>query len=109
MKTLYHATPKDNTISIMCEGIKAGFDGVIYFCETPDDCLTYMSLYADALQRYEYAVIPVEFSDEEFANMETNIDNSSKMPTAYAYMGNISADRVPHNLQEIPLFRLSWD
>lgn len=109
MKTLYHATPKDNTFSIMREGIKAGCDGVVYFCETPHDCLTYMGMYADVNQCYVYATIPVKFTDEEFANMGKNTDNSAKLPTAYAYEGNISADRIPHDLNEIPLWTIGFE
>lgn len=104
MKTLYHATPKNNIFSIMQEGIKAGIDGIVYFCETPENSLAYMRGYAVAYGCNEFAVIPVKFTDEEFANMGKNVDNSSELPTAYAYEGNIPADRVPHNLNEIPLW-----
>ena len=107
MKTLYHGTPKKNAIPIMNEGIKAGVDGLIYFCETPQDCLVYMNLYAGVLNCHEFATIPIEFTEEEFANMGKNVDNSTELPTAYAFKGDIPADRVPHDLHKIPLFGVS--
>lgn len=107
LKTLYHATPKNNTFAIMREGIKAGIDGIVYFCETPENCLAYMRGYVIAHGFHEFATIPVKFTDEEFANMGKNIDNTAELPTAYAYEGDISADRVPHNLNKIPLWVMS--
>jgi hypothetical protein len=105
MKTLYHATKKENVFPIMREGIRAGNDGYVYFCETPEECLDYVSLYARYLQCYEYAVIPVYFTDEEVENMGKNIDNSAGLPMAYAFKGSIAADRIPQDLNQISLWK----
>ena len=106
MKTLYHATPKNNTFSIMREGSKAGIDGIVYFCETAEESLAYMRGYVAAYGCHKFATIPIKFTDEEVANMGKNIDNSSELPTAYAYEGDISADRIPHDLYKIPLWKM---
>ena len=65
MKTLYHATPKNNTFSIMREGIKAGIDGIVYFCETAEESLAYIYLFNSF---YEY--LSVTFNDYVFIKKE---------------------------------------
>lgn len=100
--TLYHGTEPVNVFRIMKEGIKAGEDGYIYFCKTMNDCCQYSLLYNHG-RKHEVAIIPVEFSMQEFKEMGVNIDNAQGItPDAYAYNGDIPASRVPHSLNEIP-------
>ena len=108
-KILFHATPKENIFSIQQEGIKAGIDGVIYFCETPENCLTYMGLYMrmGKFKNNQFAIVPIAFTEKEFSRMGVNIDNSAELPTAYAYSGDIAAERIPKDLNEIPLYKIS--
>lgn len=108
MKTLYHATDKENVYTIISQGLKAGIQsgGVIYFCETINDALTYSLMYNPSKQFA--AVIPVEFTDDEFNAMEKNFDNDAgSTPDAFAYFADIvPSERIPHNLNDIPLYRI---
>ena len=95
--TLYHGTAAKNISNIAREGIKPSGDHV-YFYETENDCLLY--LFNTSLN--DVAVIPIEFSQEEYECMEKDLDNDpTEMPTSYAYMGIIEKTRLPHSLNDI--------
>lgn len=102
--TLYHATDKENVFYIIAEGLKTGIDGYIYFCKNPDDALAYAYMYNKT--RRQVAVIPIEFTEEEFNSMELNADNApGETPDAYRYGAPIPKQRIPR-LRKIPLYTI---
>lgn len=105
LKTYYHATPKKNTFSILRKGLKSGFDGVVYLSDTVDGAMEFMRI---RQQPGLFAVIPVYLDDSEVK--ESNDHNRALLNVnAFYYEGNISADRLEHNLDNIPLLELKWD
>ena len=42
MKYYYHATPFDNLVDIMINGLVPGVDGLVYLCENPKDCCKFI-------------------------------------------------------------------
>ena len=58
MEKLYHATLKENLISIYDNGIKRGWDGLVYTCDNPNDALKFLALRAMA-ENKEVVVIEI--------------------------------------------------
>ena len=95
MKTFYYATTKENTFSIMKEGIEAGDNGGVYLAENVVGAL--VPLYS-SIRPGEYAVLPVYLS-EDTVKPEKN--------GKYWFSGSISPDNVEKNLDNIPLFKIN--
>lgn len=75
----YHATDVKNIGSIIAEGIKPGYDGVVYLCETPEDSLKFMLVHG----YHEAAVFEVELDSSE---VEESFDHSQAFFKCKAYM-----------------------
>lgn len=75
----YHATDIKNTRSILEDGIKPGYDGVVYLCETPEDCLKFMLVRG----YHEAAVFEVDLDESEVAE---SFDHSQTFFGCRAYM-----------------------
>lgn len=75
----YHATDVNNVSSILAEGIKPGYDGVVYLCKTPEDACKFMKV-----RGYnEAAVFEVELDSNE---VEESFDHSQAFFRCKAYM-----------------------
>lgn len=44
MTVMYHATPYENLINILDNGIKADNDGSVYLCNNSDDCVKFLAV-----------------------------------------------------------------
>lgn len=42
--TYYHATPYENLVSIVVDGIKSGMEGVVYLTKERDDALKFLAI-----------------------------------------------------------------
>lgn len=51
LETYYHATPYENLSSIIVDGIKASFEGIVYLTKERDDALKFVAVrgYKDIL------------------------------------------------------------
>lgn len=79
MKTYYHATDKKNIDSIISEGIKPGFDGMVYLCEIPEDACKFMLVHG----YHEAAVFEVSLDEND---VEESFDHSQAFFGCRAYM-----------------------
>lgn len=83
MKTLYHATSVTNLSSIVAEGIHTGIDGCVYFAETKDDAIKFVSL------RYlgqPIVVFEVNIPDEDERLIQESFDHSQKFYQCRAWL-----------------------
>ena len=100
----YHATPKENIFSIMKEGIKIGWDGCIYLCKSPTDCLLFFI--SNPLNKGKrFAVIPIDLDPEQ---VKESYDHNKEFIKcdAYFYDKPIPAEKIPKNLDDILLYKL---
>lgn len=81
----YHATQPANLSSILQNGIKKGFDGVVYLAETPEDAAKFLAirLFKDIL------VFEVELDDKDVCE---SFDHSYSFFQCRAFTYNSSID-----------------
>lgn len=112
-KTYYHYTLKDNVYGIIKDGLKPGEDGLIYLCESIDDCNTFIKANRELLQLasgsnvLEIAYIPVELDP---ADVEESHDHNKNFIrcNAYIYDKPIPREKIPF-LDKIPLYTISFE
>ena len=112
-KTYYHYTLKDNVYGIIKDGLKPGDDGLIYLCESIDDCNKFIKANRQLLQLasgssvLEIAYIPVELDP---ADVEESHDHNKDFIrcNAYTYDKTIPAEKIPF-LDKIPLYTISFE
>lgn len=102
MKTYYHATRKKNTFKIIDEGLKAGWDGVVYLSDTVDGALEFMEI---RQQPGLFAVIPV-YLDESTVEESHDHNRAFIKANGYIHVGDIPAEYVEQDLNKIPLVEL---
>lgn len=89
-RVLYHATPYSNLGSVLCDGLKANnLEGVVYLCETPQECLRFMFV------RGVFDVLTVAVTLPDNAVFET-FDHNEKFfkCKCYGHAGNIPAEAL---------------
>lgn len=74
----YHATSKENLTSILDEGIKPGYDGVVYLCKTPYDAAKFCVI------RGVSNIVAIEFMLDDNSVTES-FDHSEKFFQCKAY------------------------
>lgn len=112
-KTYYHYTLKNNVMGIIKNGLKPGYDGLIYLCESIDDCNKFIKANRELLQLasgssvLEIAYIPVELDP---ADVEEGHDHNKDFIRckAYTYDKAIPAEKIPF-LDKIPLYTISFE
>lgn len=83
-KKFYHATDFKNLHSILEEGIKPGFEGIVYLAETKEDARKFVAL------RFYEKVVVIEVELEESDVEETFDHNYSFFKCrAFGYPGTI--------------------
>jgi RNA:NAD 2'-phosphotransferase (TPT1/KptA family) len=66
MIEMYHATRYENLESIMTEGIRTGFDGLVYLAETPLDAMKFLLIRLVQHIVVFKVIIPEEDVEETF-------------------------------------------
>lgn len=99
---LWHATQKNNVFPIQMEGLRAGFDGFVYFTDSPEHALRFLN----HGQTEEIAVIPVDLDPEE---VEESFDHNEEYfgCKAWIHEGDIPKDRIPKSLDDILLYKIN--
>lgn len=112
-KTYYHYTLKNNVMGIIKNGLKPGYDGLIYLCESIDDCNKFIKANKELLQLasgssvLEIAYIPVELDPADVEESHDHNENLIRCK-AYTYDKVISAEKIPF-LDKIPLYTISFE
>lgn len=85
----YHATKFENLASIFDEGLKVGYDKVIYLCDNPKDCLKFMIVRGIK----EVLVCEVELDEKE---VKESFDHSIEFfqCRAHTYDKNIELNKI---------------
>ena len=103
MKYMYHATDYNNVISILTNGLKPGYDGIVYMTEKESDAVKFV-----ALRNYEKIVtIRIKILKVDEKDIFETFDHSIKMFGCKAYGCNktISADRLkPSRVYNNPFY-----
>lgn len=89
MKKFYHATPYDNLLSILSNGLKTGVDKVVYLAETKEAALKFICI------RCFDPILVIEVELDE-AQVEESFDHSYAFfkEKAFTYPDNIPADQL---------------
>lgn len=89
MKLYYHATSYTNAKGIMKEGIKPGFEGCVYVCETKEDALKFAMV-----RTFGDIIIFEAYLDEKY--VEETFDHSYGYfkCKAFGYLGHINVDMI---------------
>lgn len=89
LATYYHATPYENLVSILENGIKKSIDGVVYLTENKDEAARFL------LIRGYHDILTIEvLIDSE--NVEETFDHSEKFfkCKAFGYKDDIKPDEL---------------
>lgn len=91
-KSYYHATPFENLDSIIADGLKRGYDGVVYLAETPEDALKFLRI------RFCTDTLVIRVDLEE-AEVEESFDHSQAFfqCRAFMYPHDIPSDELDIN------------
>lgn len=89
---MYHATPFNNLVSIMENGIHLGIDNLVYLCETPQDSAKFVAIrgYRDIL------VVKVKIPKSLENTVIETFDHNSKFfgCRAFGSTTSIPLDRI---------------
>ena len=88
-KTYYHATPLENLESIMDQGIRKGYDGVVYLTEKPDEAARFVAIRGCM----KILVLGVEL-EEDLVNESFDHSQAFFKCKAYSYSDDIPADEI---------------
>ena len=88
-KIMYHATPYENLISILDNGIRTGIDNVVYLTEKPEDAVKFLAV------RLVEKILVCEVLVEESELLES-YDHNERFFGCKVYMVNhsISSDDI---------------
>lgn len=95
---LWHATHGENISSILQNGLRASYDGYVYFFENPDNCFALMALhYGNEVK--SVVIIPVDFEEHE---IQESISFSEDVfgCKEFVYKGDLPKERVTLNCSE---------
>ncbi|WP_257349052.1 hypothetical protein [Pseudalkalibacillus decolorationis] len=95
MKHLYHATKNKNFYDIYDEGLKPGWDGLIYFCTEKEHAVNWIAM--SCSKGEEIACFRVRVSDLDQEKIKDGYDhdpNYFKGVTVKTYSENISPDSL---------------
>ena len=89
LKTYYHATPYQNLVSIIDEGIKTSSDGVVFLCEQPDEAARFVAVRGHK----QILSLGVELDESK---VKESFDHSEEFfkCKAYIYSENIPTDKI---------------
>ena len=88
-KTYYHATPLENLESIMDQGIRKGYDGVVYLTEKPDEAARFVVIRGCK----KILVLGIEL-EEDLVNESFDHSEVFFRCKAYMYPEDIPADEI---------------
>ena len=103
--TLYHATEKRNVFSILPNGLKAGFDGRVYFADSPENAMKFLIAKMRKGEEKEIAVIPVDIDDSK-VNPSDDHNKQYFKCDAYYVDGDIEKECLPQNLGDVLSFKV---
>ena len=89
IKTYYHATPFENLEAILAQGIRKGYDGVIYLTEKSDEAARFVAIRGCK----KILVLGIELEENLVSE---SFDHSQVFfrCKAYCYPENIPADEI---------------
>lgn len=88
-KTYYHATLFENLESIMDQGIRKGYDGVVYLTEKPEEAVRFI-----AIRGYEKILVLGVELEEDLVNESFDHSEAFFKCKAYTYHEDIPADEI---------------
>lgn len=99
MRTLYHATTKENAMKIIASRcIKTGMDGLVYMADSPENAIKFVMPRFRAMGKKEFTitVIPVTLKkDDESKVIETHDHNEEIFKCkSYGYEGIVPAEKI---------------
>ena len=103
--TLYHATEKENVFSILHNGLKAGFDGRVYFADSPENAMKFLFIKLRKGEEKEIAVIPVNIDDYK-VNLSDDHNKEYFKCDAYYADGDIEKECLSQKLSDVLLFKV---
>lgn len=92
MQVMYHGTPYSNMMKLMDEGIKPGYDGIVYLCEKPEDCAKF--LYVRGIT--DIVVFKVKIPRKLEHNLQETFDHSQAFfkCRAFGYFGELKPEMI---------------
>lgn len=91
INVLYHATLHHNLEEIMENGLKVGWDGLIYFCTKPEDAVKFVGLRA-IFEPAPIEVVAVHVDCLNKALIQEGFDHSTK------FFGDVDVRTYPENI-----------
>ena len=88
-KTYYHATPYENLESIMDQGIRKGYDGVVYLTEKHDEAARFVAIRGCK----KILVLGIEL-EEDLVSESFDHSEAFFRCKAYMYPENIPANEI---------------
>ena len=88
-KTYYHATPFENLESIIDQGIRKGYDGVIYLAEKPEEAARFVAIRGCR----KMLVLGIEL-EEDLVNESFDHSQAFFKCKAYYYSDDIPVDEI---------------
>lgn len=88
-KTYYHATPFENLESILAQGIRKGYDGVVYLTEKPDEAARFVAIRGCM----KMLVLGIEL-EEDLINESFDHSEAFFKCKAYYYSDDIPVDEI---------------
>ena len=102
---LYHATEKGNALSILRNGLNAGFDGCVYFADSPENAMKFLFVKMQKGEEKKIAVFPVNIDDNK-VNLSDDHNKDYFKCDAYYVDGDIEKECLPQNLSDVLLFKV---
>lgn len=89
LETYYHATPYENSFSIIANGIKANYEGIVYLTKEMDDAIKFVAVRGCR----DILIIEVSVDDEK---VEETFDHSYSFfkCKAFGYNGDINVREI---------------
>lgn len=87
MEKYYHATPYENLGDIICNGINAGIDGLVYMCKQPKEAASFIAIRGIK----DILVVEIKVYKAMEKNVIETFDHSEAFfkCRAFGYKGNI--------------------
>lgn len=94
-KTYFHATSYDNLLSIITDGIKTGYDGIVYMCEKEEDAVKFPIIHGIS------HIVTFKIKIKEPDKIVETFDHSYNFfqCRCWGFKGNIPADWIEPSKQ----------